>query len=50
MGFKMKQPSTHQGTLRHKQEIQLNRSMDNTSLSDGRAGSSPFQQKTHFTT
>ena len=44
MGFKMKQPSTPPGTLRHKKEIQLNRSMDNTSLPDGRAGSSPFQQ------
>ena len=52
MGFKMKGPSTHKGTLRHKLEIQnhqeqlkLNRAMDGTSLPDGRAGSSALQYK-----
>tara|TARA_Y100001973_G_C5185934_1_gene327818 strand:- start:1080 stop:2120 length:1041 start_codon:yes stop_codon:yes gene_type:complete len=52
MGFKMKGPSTHKGTLRHKleteqhhEQIRLNRSMDQTSLPDGRPGVSPFQYK-----
>ena len=53
MGFKMKGPSTHKGTLRHKleteqrhEQIKLNRSMDQTSLPDGRPGVSPFQMAT----
>ena len=51
MGFKMKTPSTHEGTERHRQEIkqykelQVNRTMDGTSLPDGRPGSSPAQFK-----
>jgi len=52
MAFKMKGPSTHKGTLRHKletdnhqEQIRLNRSMDQTSLPDGRAGSSALQLK-----
>tara|TARA_R100001463_G_scaffold21666_2_gene51922 strand:+ start:552 stop:1349 length:798 start_codon:yes stop_codon:yes gene_type:complete len=52
MAFKMKGPSTHKGTLRHKvelknhaEQLKLNRSMDKTSLPDGRPGSSPAQFK-----
>ena len=47
MGFKMKKPSMTQGTKGHREavkNIKLNRNMDKTSLSDGRAGSSPFQK------
>tara|TARA_Y100001963_G_C6709176_1_gene413401 strand:+ start:40 stop:1062 length:1023 start_codon:yes stop_codon:yes gene_type:complete len=51
MAFKMKGPSIHKGTARHKSQIKahqkqlrLNRSMDNTSLPDGRSKSSPFQE------
>jgi len=47
MGFKMKKPSMTQGTKGHREavkNIKLNRSMDNTSLPDGRAGSSAFQK------
>ena len=48
MGFKMKKPSMTQGTKGHREaikNIKLNRSMDNTSLPDGRPGSSAFQKK-----
>ena len=47
MGFKMKKPSMTQGTKGHREaikNIKLNRNMDNTSLPDGRAGSSAFQK------
>ena len=47
MGFKMKKPSMTQGTKGHREaikNIKLNRSMDKTSLPDGRPGSSPFQK------
>ena len=47
MGFKMKKPYMTQGTKGHREavkNIKLNRNMDKTSLSDGRAGSSPFQK------
>ena len=48
MGFKMKGPSTHKGTKSHtkqlrgkyEKELALNKSMDSTSLPDGRPGSS----------
>ena len=43
MAFKLKGPSTHKGTERHRQELKLNRTMDKTSRPDGRAGSSPMQ-------
>ena len=51
VSFKMKGPSTHEGTERHRQEIkqykelQVNKTMDGTSLPDGRPGSSPAQFK-----
>jgi hypothetical protein len=47
MGFKMKKPSMTQGTARYKaacEAINLNRSMDASSLPDGRAKSSAFQK------
>jgi hypothetical protein len=47
MGFKMKKPSMTQGTARYKaacEAIKLNRSMDASSLPDGRAKSSAFQK------
>ena len=48
MAFKMKGPSTHKGTQRHRNEqetfkLKLDRSMDKTSMPDGKAGSSPMQ-------
>ena len=54
MAFKMKGPSMHKGTLGHKNaeaaqrnfnEMKVNRDLDNTSVADGRAGSSAFQYK-----
>ena len=54
MAFKMKGPSIHKGTLGHKNaeaaqknfnEMKVNRDLDNTSVADGRAGSSAFQYK-----
>ena len=44
MAFKMKGSPMHKGTASHKEALKLNKSMDGTSLSDGRAGSSPFQK------
>jgi hypothetical protein len=44
-GFKMKGPSMHSGTRAHKEAIKLNRSMDQSSMPDGRAKSSAFQKK-----
>jgi len=51
MAFKMKGPSLHKGTAGHKKanddysQMRINRTMDKTSLADGKAGSSPFQAK-----
>ena len=42
----MKGPSLHQGTAGHATQLRVNRTMDNTSVADGRAGSSPFQAAT----
>ena len=44
-GFKMKGPSMHSGTKAHKEAIMLNRSMDQSSMLDGKAKSSAFQKK-----
>ena len=47
MAFKMKKPSMTQGTAKYKaacEAIKLNRSMDASSLPDGRAKSSAFQK------
>ena len=49
MAFKMKGPSLHKGTAGHAKatvdyaQMRLNRTMDNTSVADGRAGSSAAQ-------
>ena len=52
MAFKMKGPSIHKGTARHRSQVKahqkqlrLNRSMDSTNLPDGRSKSSMFQMK-----
>ena len=47
MAFKMKGPSMHEGTKAHKKykELAVNKSMDDSSLPDGRAKSSAFQKK-----
>ena len=45
MAFKMKGPSIHKGTAGHATQLRVNRTMDNTSVADGRAGSSAFQYK-----
>ena len=52
MAFKMKGPSIHKGSARHKslikahqKQLRLNRSMDSTNLPDGRSKSSMFQMK-----
>ena len=48
----MKGPSLHKGTAGHAKanadfsQMRVNRTMDNTSVADGRAGSSPFQAVT----
>ena len=41
----MNKPSITAGTKKHKEALKLNRSMDNSSLPDGRAKSSAFQKK-----
>ena len=46
MTFNMKKPSIMAGTRAHKEALKLNRSMDNSSLEDGKAKSSAFQKKT----